>query len=315
MKTAFMSYVIGSKSFIDMAIVTILSYIETNDTEIDWLIFGNTEDELNSAKERLQNIKSNLVHIKVLPFTKIEDNDNFINYKNWISDIGSTMFYKRIKLIDAYKNNYDILVMVDLDIIFIKDISKYLKRAYDNDDIWISGQEQVNPEPETTKLNNNHHYINFGFGILKCNKLRNNEFNNLLKLISNPEVKLICQDQSYYNSTYSADKYFGYHDLQLCEWNFPWFYHNKPDYKIYHYSPMRYMDQTTIVTYDKSKYRYGCGIISLLVYDKYAEYVERYKQYLSDDFIEKVRFNNQRFLKERAENRIQYSFNKRQYGL
>lgn len=318
MKIAFMSYVIGSKRFIDMAIVTIMSYLETNLTEVDWLIFGDTDDDLKCIKDRLSFIKDNQVHIKVLPFTNIEDNVNFVNHKGWITDLACTMFYKRIKLIDKYKKDYDLLVMVDLDIIFVGGISAYLQKAYNDDNVWISGQEQNNPEEDIIKLNNNQHYINFGFAILKCSKLRDNEFDHLCKFLDTPNIILSCQDQSYYNSSYPADKYFVYQDLQLCEWNFQWFKRIKPQYKIYHYSPMRYMDQNKTVIYNNKaneNIEYGWSVISLLAYDKYAECTERYKQYLSGDFLKNVKLNNQRFLNERNADKISYYCYKRRYRL
>ena len=309
MRVGFISMCIGSKSYVDMAIITIMSYIETNTTEVDWLIFGDTDEELNYIKEKLKFIQNNKVHIKVLPFVKL--NLDFSKYDSYVfvSNFACQLFCKRIKLIDEYKKDYDLLVFVDLDILFVKDISTHLLRAYTDDNVWISGHEQISPNDGLTHL----HYINFGFAILKCCKLRDNEFEHFLEVTKNQEKHYTSQDQTYYNTCYPQDKYLTYLDLQLGEWNYQWINSNKPDYKIYHYCPMRYMDE---IEEDNTPYNIkGIGGISDLVYDKYAECAERYEKYLSPEFIKNVRINNKRFLNERLKNKKGYLLRKRYFGL
>lgn len=308
MKVGFISMCIGSKSYVDMAIVTIMSYIETNTTEVDWLIFGDTNEELNYIQEKLSFIQNNKVHIKVLPFTKINLDFSKYNASGFVNNSACQIFCKRIKLIDIYKKDYDLLVFVDFDMLFVGDVSYYLIKAYTNDNAWISGHEQI-------ELNNSErlHHINFGFAILKCCKLRNNEFEHFLEISKNKEDFYVSQDQTYYNYSYPDDKYLTYTDLQLGAWNYQWVNTHKPNYKIYHYHPMRFMDQT--VSIDKKYSISGISWISDLVYDKYAECAERYSQYLSPEFIKNVRINNKRFLNERLKNKKGYLLKKRYFGL
>lgn len=108
MKVGFISMCIGSKSYVDMAIVTIMSYIETNTTEVDWLIFGDTNEELNYIQEKLSFIQNNKVHIKVLPFIKINLDFSKYNASGFVNNSACQIFCKRIKLIDIYKKDYDL---------------------------------------------------------------------------------------------------------------------------------------------------------------------------------------------------------------
>lgn len=226
-KVAFFSTIIGNiKKYCNFAKVTMQTYDNTNTLDVEWLITANTEDELNTIKLYMNNkYKHITLKYMLLPKTYgIEDYSKY-NQLNWVSDLACQLFTDRIAFVDDVQDLYDVLVCVDLDIIFRADISKYILDFY-NSPFKLGGQTEVNysnynliqkgiTNLTNEKYYNPHYYVNFGFGMIHCKNMHKDHWKTFLDISKNHEYAFSCQEQLYFAVSSEEKRIKHYDNLQL----------------------------------------------------------------------------------------------------
>lgn len=301
-KVAFYSTITGNvKKYCNFAKVTMQSYSDTNSMDITWIITSNTNEELEQAKQILTDYKHISLDFMLLPKTKGIDDYSLYNQNNWVNDFACKLFTDRIAFVDCVQDNYDVLVCVDFDIIFRKDISKYLLDFF-NSPYKLGGQTEYNfteyylRKRGVENIDNHYlpkYYVNFGFGMLHCRNLHKNHWDTFLKISKGHEEYFGCQEQLYFAiSCNGALKH--YDDLQLLIYNRLNNQENAhyrlitTDTPLIHFTPSKYL-------YDEFSDTESPFLLGVLVtfFDEYYDRVKQTKG-LDEDFIERIKSNAQK---------------------
>lgn len=306
MKVGFCSIVTGRDIYCDLAIVCMQSYLATNNLEIDWIILCEDQDEIKRAYDRLDFMQSDTLHIRYELLPKVEGVDySKYNSFGWTSDRGAEIFIRRIKYFDIVKKEYDILVTVDLDILFIADISSFIEQVYYRNDITLSGQKEpfdftldyalrktCNYE-KVENLFDHTAYINFGFCIMKCSRLRDDNWEYFLEISKGREEYFNTQEQAYFSAAYKPEEKIVYDDLQMLIYpRLPLAeYRHKGNCKMIHYTPSnlltQYVDEKDL---HLEKYR-AVDAVAVLLFHVYHNFIDSVREYLSPEFINIVDTN------------------------
>lgn len=269
-------------NFIELLTVTITSYKLHNTLPIDWIVICS-EEGIEKVKERTQFMSDDLVR---LVYTTMTEPPFYVDYSkynsfHWTSDKANEIFCKRIYFIDEWKNNYDLMVCVDLDCIFVDNVEAELENFYFSD-CAIGGTQEpfmlnygfeqcMNIEMPNVPYDFTI-YINFGFGMLNTRYLRNNNFERFLELSRGREDFFNTQEQAYFACEYQ--KSIKTYDLQALVWgriNKPEDYKKCFKYKIIHFSPSRYLTDD-IFNLPQENMIFAN---TMLFYDKYADVVRK----------------------------------------
>lgn len=318
-KTAFYSTIIGNLDlYIDMAMVTMQSYIKTNTYKIDWLIQCENDEEIQYCKERLSVLDSDIITIKyhIMPSCKTNNRPevDYAEYSpfNWTSPKGAEIFCRRIAYVDDIIDSYDIIVCVDFDIIFSKDISDRFINMFNSPYI-VGGQTELSPlwhryDKYKTMYNlcdhttNKYydllvkHYFNFGFGIINCKNLKHkipNQWEHFKTITKGYENYFCVQEQSYF-SIISQGLCKHYDDLQNLLWNH--LYGTLTNmYTKFRNNPLTHFTHSVLITkelkdIDDSMLKDTTNILVMLNYEMYLKCTLESKA--SENFKNKIKNNS-----------------------
>ena len=300
MRVGFCSILTGSDIYCDLAIVCMQSYLATNNMEIDWILLCENDYEISRAHERLDFLQSDRFHLRYELLPKVEGVDyNKYNTFGWTSERGSEIFIRRIKFFDLYKNEYDIIVTVDFDILFIDDISSVIERVFYTDGIALSGQQEAFSHAlkyglehlcnyENLDVPFDHSaYINFGFCVMKCSELRGNDWENFLKITTGKEDYFNTQEQAYFSAAYPPKKKIVYKNLQLLIYGklVRVDYRRRGNCKMIHFTPSGLLTKIVDVNQLQLRRDHAVDAVTVLMYDYYYDAVQSYNEHLSPEFL------------------------------
>ena len=252
---AFYSSVDGEK-YIDFLIITVSSYKKHNNIPIDWIVICKDEDSLEHIKSMTEFLTDDTVKMvyTVMPTPPKEVDYSLYNSFKWTTDYASEIFCKRIYFVDVWKDRYDLLVCIDLDVLFIGDVKETVINFF-NSECAIGGQyEYFNVEfgfssclkikmPELKYRAYN--YINFGFGMLNTRYLRNDNYLHFVEMSKGIEDQFNTQEQAYFAYEYQKSikvyRHLQMHPHVLIRQN--------RKYSMIHFTPSKYITES-METYD-----------------------------------------------------------------
>lgn len=309
MKIAFYSSCTNDEKFIDMGIATISSYLRTNNLEIDWIIIGNSEEDNIRNKERMNFLEEENLDRLHLRYVTMPADDVGLDYHsyntfNWTSDKASEIFLRRIKFVDEYKDQYDVMVCVDFDIIFTDDVVNFIEEVYFSDSIEIAGQQEpFMLEYGLKKLMNINDikipydisgYINFGFGILNCKLLRNDNWNHFINMSKGKEYYWNTQEQAYFCSAYNNKQLSKNLQMLIYPRIVDKSYRTKNKFKMIHFTPCKFIttkleSNSDLLKFDRNNDTM-LNFVCFCYFDFYYTIVKESKG-ISKEFLEIIEHN------------------------
>lgn len=279
--------------YINLGIVTITSFKKYNNFKLDWCIISDSNSNLEYIKSKLNFLQDNNLSLtyKLLP-------ECIINYTHFnILNIAQTnsateLFIRRIKFVDTVKDDYDILVCVDFDILFRSNIFNIINDFYNSNKI-IGGQTEMNPlysndiyRPKDKDLNDADFlpkiYVNFGFGMINTKFLPKSVWKDFLELSKNNERYFCSQEQSYFGIRFQ-NNIFNVDDLQLLIWNrlpgkeLTEYYCKFKNHKLIHFSrPNLIYEDNPVILFDEGKNE-AYTVMVLKFFDLYVNHLKNSK--------------------------------------
>lgn len=254
MKITFLSVCSNYDLFKDYIYTIGKSFEKTNDFKIDWNIFTNKKD--------------------VLKFEKINVIFNIIETSNLYN-----MFIERLYKILELKKSYDIICLVDLDILFLGDVYKDICDVYKSD--CVIGCQKMNLNhtrkmfPEVSgysdyflEMIKDRNYCNAGFSIINTHNVSfdKKEIEDFIKKI---KEHTYCYDEAFL----TFQKQFIIDDLQINKDVLD----DKHIFKVVHFSFGRYL------------LKYDCRM-NKFVRKIYKKYIKEYYNLTTDNIRKIIRW-------------------------
>lgn len=295
MKVCFYSLCTGEPIYQELAITCMKSYLQTNSLEIDWILLCENENERGFNHDNIQpKIGNDQIHIRYEVLPRVQEMD-FSKYNSlgWKSQKMTEFLARKIKFIDDYKDQYDVLVSVDLDTLFLEDISNYIEFMYKTNDIALLGQL----EPSVIEWNvehvlglsdempyNSEKTINLGLAFFKPKLLMQDNWNNFLKISKGKEDFFNIPDKAYFCASIPNEKKMALKDLQLLV--YPRLadrtFRKHQHYSLIHYSP------STVIKYipeEELNFENQTYAVVYEYFDFYYNFVKSIEQDLRSSFI------------------------------
>lgn len=309
-KTAFYSSLVGNiEKYSNLAKVTLQSYDNTNTLNVDWIFLANTEKELEQVKTLMNNTYKHItLKFVIAPKTEGIEDYKLYNPFNWTTMDACKLFTDRIAVVDLLQPKYDILICVDLDIIFRDDISKYIKDFYCSP-YKLAGQTEYNYTEGNLKYtlmkstDNQFYkpkfYVNFGFGMIHCKNIHKNHWDTFLKISKGYERFFGCQEQLYFAISCGSKSIKRYDGLQMLVYN------RVSNSRIREVEQYQCIGKTPIIHYTRSTFltnlfskrdilsfntNFRWHLVTMLYYSIYLENVLKTPN-LSEDFVNLVKTN------------------------
>lgn len=307
--------------YCNLFVVTCTSYKKFNDLPITWNIIYTDEKDVDHIKERISYLEDDLVKIVYSPLPKVDVDAPRYNSVHWTSDFCSYLFIARIKWFDEHLHDgYDVICPVDIDCIFMSSIREMLT-DFAFGPYAVGGQYELFAtkwiEAETgvhmsKKIYDWTRYVNFGFGMLNCRLMYENNFERFMKLSKGYEDWFNTQEQAYFSLCTPTFMIKNYEDCQTLAWSRETCEKSRisKQAKLIHFTQSRCMfKKIEDITADKllrwqDMYKYVFMIVPMIYIDEYMPYLTECKEHLTDDFIENVTYNKNIYDKFKSSHKL-----------
>lgn len=285
------SLAIGSATYKDLAYLCIQSFkeyeypykfiweflVENKESKEEWLDLLKPLEE-PWLKFRVEILKDNTTNLSINKYVD----------KRYSNPIAAKCFINRIKYLQdtAKKKEFDYMITLDLDLLFIKNISPLIEDFINSNTVYGGEQEPLAVVYDQHRLV----YINLGMGFINLKRFPLNIWEEFLDKSHGAEYYFRVHDQSALcHFIEDKDKWI-HNDLQLVVhalWD-PAF-RAKRDYYVIHYTP-------GYVFFNKIKDMKYCinirNTVVLKYFHLYYKHYLKYKDYISKQTQEILEHNN-----------------------
>lgn len=297
-KKCFYSSVDGDK-FIDLFIVTVTSYKKHNVLPVDWIVICKDVNQMYDVRSKTQFLSDSVVNVIYTTMPAVPVKIDYCKYNTfkWTSDYTGKIFCDRIYFVDVWKHKYDLMVCVDLDVIFVNTVVDVLD-DFLHSNCAVGGQcepflirygfEKCIGKTYPGSPYNFEKYVNFGFGMINTKLIIDDNFKKFAEISKDKEDFFNTQEQAYFACQYQ-DSIKTYPGLQALVWSRINSEHFKQPYnfRLIHFAPSRFLFDEII----KLGYDYNYANI-ILFYDKYVEIALQSK--ISKEFRNVLLHNSKR---------------------
>lgn len=285
------SLAIGSAVYKDLAYLCIQSFkeykypykfiweflVENQESKEDWLNLLKPLEE-SWLKFKVSVLKNSTVNLNI---------DKYVN-KKFCSFTAAKCFINRIKYLQdtAKKKEFDYMITLDLDLLFIKNISPLIKDFIDSNAIYGGRQEPLGKVYNQQRLV----YINLGIGFINLKRFPLNIWEEFINKSHGAEDYFVVHDQSALCHLIKDKDKWIHNDLQLVVhalWH-PAF-RAKRNYYVIHFTP-------GYLFFNKIKDIKYCtdirNTVVLKYFYLYYKHYLKYKDHISKQTQEIIEHNN-----------------------